>query len=117
MADGSFGPALLVPELSSPFADAQPSIRHDGLEILFHSNRPGSSGLNDLWVATRESTLAPWSTPVNLGASINTTFNEQFPYLSPDGETLFFVSNRPGGFGAQDVYMSTRTKLRGKSGK
>ena len=117
MADGSFGPAQLVTELSGPAADAQPSIRHDGLEIFFHSNRSGSL---DLWVATRASTLAPWSTPVNLGSTINTKYDERFPSISPDGETLYFTSGRPGGFGEAstwNIYMSTRTKLRGRSAK
>jgi hypothetical protein len=73
MADGSFGPAVLVTELSSPGGDTRPSIRHDGLEIFFQSNRTGSIALsNDLWVATRASTLDAWSTPVSLGATINT---------------------------------------------
>jgi hypothetical protein len=113
VADGSFGPAVLVPELSSPRGDSRPSIRHDGLEIFFQSNRVGSIGLtNDLWVATRESTLAPWSTPVSLGATINTAFAEQNPYLSSDNKTLFFISDRPGGSGGLDLYMTTRTKLR-----
>jgi Tol biopolymer transport system component len=117
MADGSFGPAQLVPELNSPMTESRPSIRHDGLEIFFYSDRVGSiDGSDDLWTSTRESTLAPWSTPVNLGA-INTTSLERFPHLSPDGTTLFFASNRPGGFGGQDLYMSTRTKLRGRSNK
>src|ERR1700730_9460010 len=67
MADGSFGPAVLVPELNSPMNENDPTIRHDGLEILFQSTRTGSLGLADLWVATRDSTLDAWSTPVNLG--------------------------------------------------
>jgi hypothetical protein len=115
-ADGSFGPAVLVTELSSPRGDSRPSIRHDGLEIFFQSNRTGSIGLsNDLLVATRESTLDAWSTPVSLGAIINTAFLEQNPYLSSDGTTLFFASDRPGGSGGPDLYMTTRTKLRGQS--
>ena len=114
MADGSFGPAMMVTELSSPSNESRPSIRHDGLEILFHSNRTGSFGAaSDLWVATRESTLDAWSTPVNLGSTINTTSVEQNAYLSSDGMTLFFSSDRPGGFGGLDLYMSTRAKLRG----
>lgn len=116
MTDGSFGPAVLVTELSSPRGDSRPSIRHDGLEIFFQSNRVGAIGLsNDLWVATRASTLDVWSTPVNLGATINTASLEQNPYLSSDNKTLFFASDRPGGFGALDLYMITRTKLRGNS--
>ncbi len=117
MSDGSFGPAVLVTELSSPRTDNRPSIRHDGLEIFFQSNRAGSVGTAlDLWVATRESTLDAWS-PVNLGGPINTAFLEQNPYLSSDAKTLFFASDRPGGLGGPDIYMSTRTKLRGQSGK
>src|SRR2546425_1136526 len=114
MADGSFGPAVLVPELSSPMGENRPSIRRDGLEIFFQSNRTGSIGTaTDLWVATRESTLDAWSTPVNLGNTINTAFVEQNAYLSSDGKTLFFSSDRPGGSGGLDLYMSTRRKLRG----
>lgn len=84
-AAGCFGPAVLVTELSSLMNESDPSIRRDGLEIFFHSNRTGSIGpSNDLWVATRESTLDPWSTPVNLGGTINTASAEQNAYLSSE---------------------------------
>ena len=116
LADGSFGPPVLVAELSSPFGENRPTIRHDGLEIFFQSLRVGSIGAStDLWVATRESTLDAWSVPVNLGATINTAFQEQQAYLSSDNKTLLFSSNRPGGSGGLDLYMTTRTKLRGHS--
>ena len=79
---------MLVPELSSPKIENRPSIRLDGLEILFQSDRTGSIGTAaDLWVATRANTLAAWSTPVNLGETINTASVEQNPYLSSDGKT------------------------------
>ncbi len=81
-----------------------------------NSNRVGSIGAGDLWAATRESTLDAWSTPVNLGSPVNTSSQEQAPYLSSDGKTLFFSSGRPGGFGGLDLYVTTRTKLRGQSG-
>ena len=56
----------------------------------------------------------PWSTPVNVGASVNTTFSELHPYLASDGETLFFGSSRPPGVaGAADLYVSTRSKAHG----
>jgi hypothetical protein len=114
LPDGSFGPAVLVTELSSPAGDSDPSIQSDGLVIFLHSDRPGTSGLNDLWVATRKSTDEPWSTPVNLGSTINTTFLDQNPYLSPNAKTLLFASDRPGGSGSTDLYMITRTKRRGE---
>lgn len=49
-----------------------------------------------------------WSAPVALGPAINTTFNEQAPTLSPHGESLYFCSNRPGGIGGNDIWVSRR---------
>jgi WD40-like Beta Propeller Repeat len=108
--DGSWGPAVLVPELSSPLNEQHPSVRFDGLELFLDSDRLGTFGLRDLWVSTRETTLDPWSAPVNLGATVNTTFIDQTPFIASDRETLFFASNRPGGLGNLDIYMTTREK-------
>jgi len=112
-ADGSFGPAVLVLELSGLGNTRRPSIRHDGLEIFFGSERPGIPNSQDLWVATRETVFDAWSAPVNLGSTLNSDLVDVQPYISSDRETLFFASNRPGG-GPTDIYMSTRTKLSGK---
>jgi Tol biopolymer transport system component len=112
-SDGAFGPAVLVPELNSPQSDGRPNIRHDGREIFFYSDRPGTIGLEDLWVATRETTLDAWSTPVNLGVTVNSASRDIHPAVSSDRQTLFFGSNRPDpdGVGGFDLYMTTRTKL------
>jgi hypothetical protein len=65
----------------------------DGTALYFYSNRPGGFGGYDLWIAHRADD--GWSPPVNLGASLNTGFNEYGPALTPDGERLYFASNRP----------------------
>ncbi len=110
--DGTFGPAVLVPDLTGPQREARKlTIRCDGLEIFLTSSRPGTLGELDLWVSTRPTTHDAWSTPVNLGSTINTPDNERAPYLSADGRTLFFTSDRPGGFGRHDFYVTTRTKV------
>ena len=109
--NGTFGPAKVVRELSSPKRDTRTSIRNDGLEIFITSSRSGGEGAIDLWVATRESTLDPWSTPVNLGPTINTQYNDGGPALSCDGTTLYFYSDRPGGSGDRDLYVTTRHRL------
>jgi hypothetical protein len=112
--DGSFGPAVLVPELSSPYNETRTAIRRDGLEFFLTSTRPnGLIGKNDIWVSTRDSTLDPWSTPVNLGPTVNFPgYITGAPALSSDGTTLYCYSTRPGGFGVRDLYITTREKLR-----
>jgi hypothetical protein len=115
-ADGSFGPAVLVPELSSPARDTRMALRHDGREIIIATNRPGGFGGIDLWVSTRPTTQDPWGTPVNLGPVVNTAFTDGAAALSSDGQTLYFYSNRPGGSGGNDLYVTTREKLRDHCG-
>jgi Tol biopolymer transport system component len=111
--DETFGLPTLVAELSTPFLDRQPAIRRDGLEMFLASNRPGTLGGLDLWVSTRTTTSDPWPTPVNLGSVVNSAAGDAGPALSFKGTTLYFQSVRPGGFGAFDLYMTTRTKLKG----
>ena len=110
LADGTFGPATLVSELNSTSGDAGTSVRFDGLEVFLSSRRPGGLGLLDLWTATRNSVLDPWSTPTPLGGVVNSVDLDFDPHIASDMETLYFTSTRAGGFGAQDLYMTTRTK-------
>lgn len=109
---GVFGPAEAVSELNTSSADGQPNLRRDGLEIFFFSNRTGAQG-NDIYSATRESTSEPWSSPINLGANVNSSASETRPSLSWDGTTLYFGSTRTGGGaeGDSDHYVTTREKL------
>jgi len=113
-ADGTFGPGVLVRELSSPSRDTRVAIRRDGLEIFLSTDRPGGVGREDIWVATRATTLDPWSPPVPLGPVVNSPYVNSGPALSFDGTELYFYSNRPGGFGGNDLYVTTRARLRGR---
>jgi len=110
--DGTFGSPALVEELSSPADDQALAIRRDGLELIIASNRLGTLGGLDLWVTTRASTSDPWSTPVHLGPVLNSAAVEAGVALSSKGTALYFHSDRPGGFGAFDIYVSTRSKLK-----
>jgi hypothetical protein len=105
---GWSGPPAPVTELNSPQNDLTPTVRRDGLEIVFATTRPGVLGGFDLWQAFRRSIYEPWSAPASLGPLVNTDANEVFPSLSFDGGTLVFQSNRAGGFGGSDLYVSTR---------
>jgi len=121
LSDGTFAPATLVPELSTPFTDQDPAVRRDGLEMFLASDRPGTFGATDLWVATRTSTLEPWGTPVNLGPLVNTPSrpadqeqaNDWRPALSFDGTTLYFNSALRAGNVSDmfDIWVTTRSEL------
>jgi len=107
-AGARFGTATAVAELNNPAAnDIQPNVRADGLEVVLSSNRVGTLGAQDLWVATRGSLSAPWSAPVNLGPVVNTTAAETRPALSRDGKQLLF-GRAPGPEGSGDIYVTTR---------
>jgi len=108
------GPAVLVAELSNQdpaITDAHPSLRADGREIYFYSNRAGSLGGSDLWRSTRRSVHEPWTTPENVGAPLSTTANDVHPSLTHDARTLIFASTRTGGFGGTDIWMATRSTV------
>jgi hypothetical protein len=114
-SDGLFGPPVRVDSLNTTSNDARPNVRaRDGLEVFFDSDRPDGSGGYDLWTSTRESLSDPWAAPVNLGPLVNSSVTDQRPSLSWDGTALYFLSNRPGGSGGTDLWVTTRTKLHGR---
>ena len=108
--DGTVLAGTRVSELSGSADDRMPSVREDGLEIVFSSNRAGNTPFDqDIYVATRPSTSAPWSAPQRIdNASINTPASETRASLSGDGKRLYFgrklTPEDPG-----DVFMSVRT--------
>jgi len=107
----ALGPAIRVDELDRADAtEAAASLRHDAKEVFFGSNRTGGKGLGDIWTSTRQNANDSWSPPVNV-ASLNTSANDTTPNLSFDGLMILFASNRPGGKGGNDLWISTRTKL------
>jgi hypothetical protein len=79
-----------------------PSISADGRVLFFASNLPGRIGEWDLWITRRATKDDDWGPPVNLGPKVNSAFNELWPQISPDGQTLYFSSERPGGLGGSN---------------
>lgn len=87
--------------------ETQPSLSSDGKTIYFASNRPGSKGNLDIWKSDVKED-GSWSNPVNLGDSINTTSDDQSPFIHPDNQTLYFSSKGWPGMGGYDLFMSRR---------
>ncbi|WP_412469069.1 OmpA family protein [Pedobacter sp. KLB.chiD] len=84
------------------------TISPDGKYLFFTGcNRPDGLGRCDIYVSHREG--KDWGEPYNVGQPVNSEFWESQPAISPDGRTLYFISNRPGGFGGYDIWKSTIT--------
>lgn len=98
--------------LSSPVNtggwESQPSISADGRTLYFVSNRKGGYGGYDIWKSTL--TANGWGEPENLGPTVNTSYNEQSPFIHPDDSTLYFCSNGWPGMGNQDLFVSRLAK-------
>lgn len=97
---------LLGAPVSSAAFDGSRTVSADETELFFTSERRGQ---RDLFVSTRPSKQAAWSEPVNLGPPVDDPNAGDFSLrLSADGKSLYFASNRGGGYGKADMYVATR---------
>ena len=79
----------------------------DGRHLLFSIQNRESIGKRDLFVSMLRAD-GVWTKPANLGATVNTPGEEWSPVMAPDDRTLYFASDRPGGFGGFDLYATHR---------
>lgn len=107
-------PSNIGTPINTPAWESQPCLSADGTELFFSSTRPGGKGGRDLWVSRLKNNA--WQQPENLGEAINTAFDEQCPFLHPDGKTLYFSSKGHIGMGDADIFKVTRS-IDGKWGK
>ncbi|MBN2592845.1 MAG: PD40 domain-containing protein [Sedimentisphaerales bacterium] len=104
-------PVNLGPAVNSYAWDGEPSISSDGLSLYFGSQRSGGYGMADIWVTTRASVSDPWGQAVNLGPTINTSFDDVEVCISADGLSLYIDSFREGGYGSTDLWVAKRETL------
>ncbi len=104
--DGSWSfPQPLSDFINSSFAEKSVSVSKDGNVLFFSSNRPGGLGGLDIYMS-RKDKKGNWSRSENLGAIINTEFDEESPFIHYDGNTLYFSSRGRKGMGGYDIYKS-----------
>ncbi len=95
-------------DINTNFNEGAQNISQDGEWLVFTGcNFPEGMGSCDLFFSSRNKKNG-WSVPENIGEPVNSEFWESSPCLSPDKRELYFSSNRPGGYGGKDIYVSMR---------
>lgn len=93
--------------LNTPDNEGAHSMTADGRTLWFTAcNRRSGQGMCDLYFSTWEGDR--WSIPENAGSTLNSRYSEKHPAISADGRILYFTSNRPGGKGSYDIWMSVK---------
>ncbi|MDO9001631.1 MAG: hypothetical protein Q7W45_17820 [Bacteroidota bacterium] len=96
-------PLKLKGEINTIYQEGHCSLSPDGKTLYFTSDRPGGFGGRDIYKAQLLSD-STWGKIVNLGDSINTKYDEDSPFIHPDGSSLFYSSNGPKSSGGFDIF-------------
>lgn len=89
-------------KVNSPYWEPHAMVSPDRSRMFFTSDRPGGYGGRDIYMSLRKAD-STWGTPVNLGSKINTSFDEDAPFVSVDNNMLYFSSNGEKSMGGFDV--------------
>lgn len=104
MLDGSWSaPMNMGPKINTAEDEESPFISNDGRTLFFTSTGHLSLGDQDIFMSFLNA-KGEWELPTNLGPEINSPFTERCFFLSADGRTGYFASNRPEGLGGMDIY-------------
>ncbi len=108
--NGQWSSALNAgPPLNTPENEGAQSISSDGKQMFFTAcGREDSYGMCDIYFSEKKGDN--WTVPRNLGPAVNTKYSEKQPSISPDGRALYFTSNRPGGKGKYDLWVSHKNE-------
>jgi len=95
-------PEPLDRHINTEFSETSVTLSPDGNTMFFASDRPGGEGGIDIWVSKRDA-KGGWQKATNIGAPINTPFDEDGPFIGFDGKTLYFSSRGGNGMGGYDI--------------
>lgn len=104
LVDGEWTKPELFPVINSPYWETHACFAPDMNTVYFVSNRPGGYGGRDIYKSIK--IKGNWSEPENLGNVVNTQYNEDSPYMLPDGVTLYFSSEGHDNMGGFDIFSS-----------
>lgn len=108
-ADGTFGTPRPLTAFNTAQPDSHPHLTHDGLTLYWSSTRTdgGAQGGTDIWMATRPSITGAFASPTRV-PELSSATNESLSWISADNCEAYLQSDRPGGLGAQDIYVARR---------
>ena len=92
---------------NTPSWENHVTISADEKTLFFVSDRPGGLGGTDIWRCLKLPN-GEWSKPFNLGPPINSSYNEQSPFIHPDGKTLYYSSDGEQSMGGYDIFFSKK---------
>lgn len=105
--DGEWQKGEPITDINTPLSEGAQSISADGRFLVFTGcNRRDGYGSCDIYFSEKKN--GRWTRPENIGSPINTGKWESLPSLSADGQLMYFTSDRPGGLGGKDIYLSQR---------
>ncbi len=101
-------PVSISPNINTPGHEASIGLSVDGQELFIYKDESNvvNEKNGDIYYSKLDGDV--WSKPIKLGPTINTKYNENHASLSADGEQLYFTSDRPGGYGGMDIYVSNK---------
>jgi len=99
-------PQPLTSTINSKYKESHASISPEQDILYFTSDRPGGFGGLDIYMS-KKLPNGKWGLPQNLGAEINTEYDEESPYIHADGVSLFYSSKGKGSMGGYDIFFNT----------
>jgi OOP family OmpA-OmpF porin len=96
-------PENMGPKINTMAWESQPSLSADGRRIYFCSDRRGGRGKRDIWVSELDEE-GYWQSPINLGAGVNTPYDDLSPFIHANGRLLYFSSDGHTGLGGFDLF-------------
>lgn len=99
-------PHKIEGEINSPYWEPSACLSPNQKTLFFSSNRPGGYGGRDIYMSHKLPD-GTWGIPINLGAIINTPYDDDAPFMHPNGKTLFFSSKGHQTMGGFDIFKAT----------
>ncbi len=108
LVDGTWTTAAkLNKNINTKYWESHASVSPDGKTLYFTSNRKDGYGGLDIYKSEWDETIGDWGPAENLGPTVNTQFNEDTPYITEDGKTIYFSSQGHKNMGGFDIFYST----------